>query len=114
MFNSFLLIMIFLVMGEVGSSALDLPVPGAVIGMFLMFLYLCAKGTISDDMQKTSDFFIKYIALFFIPAGAGVSLYFSLIAQEWLVIIVASMVSTIFTLLSVALVFNLLRDKKDG
>ncbi len=59
--------------GEVISRSLGVPIPGNVIGMGLL---------------------LAHFALFFVPAGVGVMVYFDLIAKEWLAISVAMVVST--------------------
>lgn len=71
-----------------------LPVPGNVIGMIMLLLALISGIVKEESISEASELLLKYLALFFVPAGVGVMLYFDLIAREWLPIIVGTVVST--------------------
>jgi holin-like protein len=80
--------------GELMSRFLDLPIPGNVIGMALMLMAL-ASGLVKEaSILEAGELLLKYMALFFVPAGVGVMLYFDLITREWLPIVVGTVVST--------------------
>lgn len=72
----------------------NLPIPGNVIGMIMLLLALSSGIVKEESIRETSELLLKYLALFFVPAGVGVMLYFGLIAREWLPIIVGTVVST--------------------
>jgi len=80
--------------GELVSRLLDLPIPGNVIGMALLLLALAGGVVKEESISEAGELLLKYMALFFVPAGVGVMLYFELIAREWLPIIVGTVVST--------------------
>ena len=94
--------------GEIIVGVTGLPVPGAVIGMLLLFVGLLIKGEIPEGLNSAGNGLIKHIGLLFVPAGAGISLYLGLIAEQWDVILIASVTSTILTLLSCAILFQFL------
>lgn len=85
-------------LGELFVSALELPVPGPVVGMVLLFLGLLIKGSIPEDLGMVGDALIKNLSLLFIPAGVGVMLHVKLIGREWLPISVSLVVSTVLTI----------------
>lgn len=85
--------------GELSAKALGLPVPGPVIGMLLLFVYLAVRGGISTDMGKISDGLLRHLALLFVPAGVGVILHFRLIGADWAPIGVGVVVSTVLAIL---------------
>jgi holin-like protein len=80
--------------GEFISSRLDLPIPGNVIGMVLLLGGLYLGWVRLEWVQEAADLLLSHLALFFVPAGVGVMVYFGLIAREWLPIVVATVVST--------------------
>jgi holin-like protein len=80
--------------GELLSRLFGLPIPGNVIGMALLLLGL-AFGLVKEEaIREAAELLLRYLALFFVPAGVGVMLYFDLIGREWLPIVVGTLVST--------------------
>ncbi len=108
MIKGFIVLIGLLLIGNVISEGLALPVPGSVIGMVLLFIALLVNKGVPEDIGKVSDGLIAHIGLLFVPAGAGISLYLGMIAENWLVIVLASLGSTVLTLAFVAIVFKLL------
>ncbi len=49
-----------------------LPLPGSVISMILLFLLLLTKLVKSAHIAEKSDFLLKNMAFFFIPAGVAI------------------------------------------
>jgi len=91
----------FLWVGEGLSAFFALPIPGNVIGMVLLTGAL-QLGLVKLEMVKSvADGLLHHIALFFVPPGVGLMMYFEVIRQEWLVIVVANVVSTLAVLLVV-------------
>ncbi|WP_429886205.1 CidA/LrgA family protein [Geoalkalibacter halelectricus] len=87
-----LLLMQFL--GEVISRGLSIPIPGNVLGMGLLLAALGLGWVKVQWLQDAAELLLSHLALFFVPAGVGVMVYFDLIAVEWLPILVAMVVST--------------------
>ena len=98
--------------GDILSKSLSLPVPGSVIGMLILLLILIYRGRVDTSIAITADGLIKYIGLLFSPAGAGISLYLGLIAENRLMILLATGVSTMFTLMFCAVLFKWLSVKE--
>jgi len=67
---------------------------------------------VPNDLAKTADGLISHIGLLFAPAGAGITLYLAMIAENWLIIMLASFGSTALTLLFTALAFRALSQRK--
>lgn len=82
------------VAGELLSRWLKLPIPGNVLGMALLLLGLGCGWIKLAWVEDASELLLSHLALFFVPAGVGVMVYFDLIASEWLPIVVATVVST--------------------
>jgi len=82
------------VAGELLSRGFGLPIPGNVIGMALLLIGLGCGWVKLAWVEEASELLLSHLALFFVPAGVGVMVYFQLIADEWLPIVVATIVST--------------------
>ena len=62
----------FQLAGEALARLLALPVPGAVLGMLLLFLVLLVKKGIPDALREQVPPFLSHLSLLFLPAGAAV------------------------------------------
>ena len=98
MLNALTLILVCQLAGELVSAWAGLPVPGPVIGMVLLFVYLTVRGGISDNIAVTADGLLKHLSLLFVPAGVGVMLHFKLLGEDWLAVAVALIASTLATI----------------
>ena len=101
------LLLVCQLFGEIVIRALSLPVPGPVLGMFLLFLFLLLRDGPSTELRTTAQALLQHLSLLFVPAGTGVVLYLRLIQEEWLAISVALCVSTLLAMLVSAAVMRL-------
>ncbi|WP_334158235.1 CidA/LrgA family protein [Oryzomicrobium sp.] len=99
-------LLIFQLIGEVIARWLDLPVPGPVIGMLLLFATLVLGDGPSHELQSTSQGILQHLSLLFVPAGTGVMVHFHRLEAEWLPIVLSLVVSTLLTLAVTALVMK--------
>lgn len=93
--------------GEVLVRAVDLPVPGPVVGLALLFGALAMRGGVPEPLAGTAQTLLRHLSLLFVPAGVGILLHLARIGEEWLAILLALAVSTIATLIVTAFVFAL-------
>jgi holin-like protein len=89
---------VFQLAGEVLVRAFDLPFPGPVLGMLLLFVTLKVRGSLPQTLQQTSQTMLSHLSLLFVPAGVGVMRHFDLIAQEWVPILITILLSTLLTI----------------
>ncbi len=87
--------------GEVTVRALRLPAPGPVLGMALLFGILLWRGA-PDWLDQVGQGLLRFLPLFFVPAGVGVMNHIQLMRTEWLAITVALLASTIMTMIATA------------
>jgi holin-like protein len=114
MLTGFLILMVFELLGESLQGAFHLPVPGSVLGMFLLALVLVAaeKSAVPavtamlGDFNRLSHFLLSWMGLFFVPAGAGLLAERDLLARAWLPILAAVTGSTIISMLATGLVLH--------
>jgi len=100
------LLLICQLIGETVQIATDLPVPGPVIGMAILFLSLLIKGDLPANLSHTANGLLKYLALLFVPAGVGVLLHIPRLADEWWPILLAIVPGTLIAIVLTALVMQ--------
>lgn len=109
-------LLLYQLTGEILARVLSLPVPGPVIGMVLLFVTLVMRGhferPIPQSMQHTANALLQHLSLLFVPAGTGVMIYLQLIADEWLPITAALIVSTVGGMAVTALILKALTHRK--
>ncbi len=97
-------VLFFYFIGEFISYCIGGFIPGSVIGMLLLFMALAFKVVKPAKVKKISTLLTENMGLFFLPAGVGLMNALGIISQYWVVIVTASVVSTILVIAAVALV----------
>lgn len=100
-------------LGELAVKAAELPIPGPVVGMLLLFAFLVIRGRVPDNLAKTADGLLSHLSLLFVPAGVGVILHFQLLGGEWVAFSTALVASTLATIVVTGLLMSWL-NRKDG
>ena len=106
-------ILFFYFTGEFISYFIDGFIPGSVIGMVLLFLALAFKVVKPNKVKKLSTLLTEIMGLFILRAGVGLMNSLGIISQYWVVIVTASVVSTILVIASVALIQQKLGKETD-
>jgi len=76
--------------GEVLVRATDAPVPGPVVGMVVLFAVLRVRRAADDaPAVRVGDALLRHLQLLFVPAGAGVVGYLSVLREDALPVTVA-------------------------
>jgi holin-like protein len=99
--------------GELVSKFLLPTLPGPVIGLVLLVLWLVFQKGINTELALVADVFSQYLGLLFVPAAVGVVLFLPELKANALAIVSALVVSVILTIASSALVVRFL-SKKDS
>ncbi len=87
--------------GQGLRDALDLPVPGPVVGMFLLATVLVCRGgksRIPSPLETTAETLISCMGLLFVPAGVGIIAEAPLLGRQWFPIAAAVIGSTVLSL----------------
>lgn len=105
-------------LGEGLRQGLHLPVPGPVIGMFLLAAILVIRQlrasprrAVDDSgpdtpLGRSAQALIGHMGLLFVPAGAGIVAQADLLRTSWLPLAAGLVGSTILSLLVTALVMH--------
>jgi len=112
--NGLTILLFYQLIGEISVRWLGLPVPGPVLGMIMLFITLLIKGSISKSLEGASTTLLSHLSLLFIPAGVGMMVHVERIANEWLSISIALLLSTAITLIFSALVMLFMSKLMNG
>lgn len=103
MLGTFTLLLAYQLAGEVLVQLAELPVPGPVVGMVLLFVTLVVRGGAPESLRDTTNGVLRHLSLLFIPAGVGVLVHAARVAEEWLPIAAALVGSTAAAIVVTAL-----------
>ena len=99
MIQSVLTLLAFQLAGEFLHRAFALPLPGPVIGMALLALWLAwRRPSVDSPLQVTARQLFGVLGLLFVPAGVGIVANLDLVRAQWLPITVGVLVSTLLSL----------------
>jgi len=101
----------FWLVGELIAHIFGWAIPGSIIGMIILTLALEFKLIKLSQVEGVSDFLIRNMAFFFVPPGVGLMVNLELIADNWLAITVATVLSTMLVLIVTGLVAQIGRAK---
>ena len=104
MIKGLFFILLFYFLGEVCSVLVNGFIPGSVIGMILLFLCLFFKLIKLDMVRDAATVITKNMAVFFVPPAVGLMAYAEVISKSIWAIALAIIVSTVLTIIAVALV----------
>lgn len=111
MIAAFALILVCQLFGEVISELFDLPVPGPVIGLVLLFFGLLISRKPPKVLTDAADNLLIHFSLLFVPAGVGVVTQIDRLKGDWLPIAAALIVSTLLAIVLTALLMSKLLPK---
>lgn len=116
MIGALTLLLVFQLVGEVLVRALDLPIPGPVVGMGLLFVTLIVRRGPGEQLRGTANGVLQHLSLLFVPAGVGVMLHAARLVDEGAALAVALVASTVLALAATGLTFQWLlrRAARDG
>lgn len=84
----------FLAAGELIVAATGIPIPSSIIGMLLLTVALKARVVRISWVDKISDFLVRNLGFFFVPAGVGLMRCLDVIKGELIPIVIATIAST--------------------
>mgnify|MGYP000512999721 CR=1 FL=1 len=92
-------------------------IPGSIIGMLLLFVLLKTGIIKLTLINETADFFLQHITLFILPFGIAFVKYWEVIKENFMVMILCGVVSTIisfvFTMKFVDLLVAISKKRKE-
>lgn len=95
------------------SSALHLPIPGSILGIFFIFFLLRTKIIKLEWVDLGSKWLLAEMLLFFIPPAAGMIQYKSLLVSSGLRILLVVLCSTVMVMIGAGIVAETITRKKE-
>lgn len=86
------------VAGEVLHRIVGVPLPGNIIGMVILLILLCTKAIKPEHISGVSGFFLKHLALFFLPPSIAIMTVGDDILSKWPLLLFLCIAFTIITI----------------
>ncbi|MCO1332881.1 CidA/LrgA family protein [Microbulbifer sp. OS29] len=93
-------------LGNLASIALSLPIPGSVVGMLLLLLFLVVYGGVPKGLAKISAQLLYLLPLLFLPAAVGIFFFRGLALSDWLALLTAIIAGTLISIAICALLLK--------
>ncbi|WP_026696033.1 CidA/LrgA family protein [Peribacillus kribbensis] len=81
--------------GSMISNYLDIPIPGGIVGLVILFLLLQLKIIKVEWIEKGADWLLAELMLFFIPAAVGIVNYQKAIGSKWVSLLIVIVLSSL-------------------
>lgn len=104
-----LIILICWAIGNLLSMLIGGYVSGNIIGMLLLYAALHFRIVKPERVAAVAKFLLGTMALFFVPFGVGLMQSYGLLADNWVAITIAVIISTLAVIASAAFVYIKLR-----
>ena len=111
MISGLVQILFFQSLGELISKFALPTLPGPVIGLVLLIVWLILRKGINHDLATVADGFSQYFGLLFVPAAVGVVLFLPQLKANALAIVSALVASVVLTIATSAIVVRFLSAK---
>ncbi len=98
MISGLVKIFLFQALGELVSNFAIPFIPGPVIGLVLLLVFLLVAQRLPSDIDSVGSHLLQHLGLLFIPASVGVLLYLPILkANAWAVVgtLLISVIATI-------------------
>ncbi|WP_043932615.1 CidA/LrgA family protein [Bacillus sp. EB01] len=89
---------LFSFIGTFIQNMFNLVIPGSIIGLLLLFIFLCLKIVPVKWIENGSVFLLGILMFLFIPTTVGLMNYPSLLSIHGALLVVAILVSTIISI----------------
>ena len=98
MLKGIIVLLLFQFLGECIAKFFSLLVPGPVIGMILLLVFLLIRKSSFHSLDNAVALHLRYLPLLFIPAAMGIITQIDIITKEFWAIAIALFVGTIVAL----------------
>ena len=98
-------------LGELVSHFVLPIIPGPVLGLIFLLVFLIIKGNVNTSLALVSDAFSQHLGVLFVPAAVGVILFLPQLKANAFAISAALLVSVVLTIIVTAIVLRALAKK---
>jgi len=111
MLRGIIILLFFQFLGECIAKLFTLLVPGPVIGMILLLVFLLIKKGSFSSLDNAVALHLRYLPLLFIPAAMGIITQIDIITKEFWAIFIALFFGTLIALVFAAKFMDFLTSK---
>ena len=98
-------------LGELVSQFFLPIIPGPVLGLIFLLIFLIIKGQVNSSLALVSDAFSQHLGVLFIPAAVGVILFLPQLKAHAVAVISALLISVVLTIVVTAIVLRFIAKK---
>lgn len=110
--RSWLILWAMLYLGRYIAQFIPLGVPASIWGLLLLFCALVLRLIPVEWVRFGSSLLIRFMALLFVPVSVGIIDYANLILNQWQVLLIPNMLSSMLGLICIALLADHLLTKQ--
>lgn len=114
MLKGIIVLLVFQFLGECIAKLFELLVPGPVIGMVLLLLFLMIRKSSFESLDNAVFIHLRYLPLLFIPAAMGIITQADVISKEFWAITISLLVGTIIALAFTAKLMDYLTIRQEN
>jgi len=113
MLKGIITLLVFQFLGECITKLFELLVPGPVIGMVLLLIFLMIRKRSFESLDNAVFIHLRYLPLLFIPAAMGIITQADIISKEFWAILISLVLGTIIALAFSAKLMDYLTIKQE-
>lgn len=114
MLKGIITLLVFQFLGECIAKLFDLLVPGPVIGMVLLLIFLIIRKSSFSSLDNAVFIHLRYLPMLFIPAAMGIITQIDIISKEFWAISIALFLGTIIALAFCAKLMDYLTIRQES
>ncbi|WP_370830257.1 CidA/LrgA family protein [Clostridium sp.] len=109
--KQWILILFVYFLGEVSAKSLSLPIPGNIMGMIFLFIFLVTGIIKLEKIEDAAKSILGNLAFLFIPAGVGLMNYFGIVSNYVAQILFIVVITTFIVMSCTGLTVQLISRK---
>ena len=114
MIGEFAIIIGITCISSIFSKFIPIPIPGPVIGIFLLFILLNYKILKVENIKNATNLMLTNLAFLFLPPGVGLLKSIDVLANNWHKLFFVVITTTIITIIITGWSVQFLINRKEG
>ena len=114
MLKGIITLLVFQFLGECITKLFELLVPGPVIGMVLLLIFLIIRKSSFPSLDSAVFIHLRYLPMLFIPAAMGIITQIDIISKEFWAICISLVLGTIIALAFCAKLMDYLTIRQES
>ncbi len=113
-FRGWIIVLLIYLLGEFLSKSFSLPIPGNIMGMIFLFLFLVTGILKLEKIERVAKSLLDNLAFLFVPAGVGLMNSFGIISGSIAKILFICIITTVIVMVCTGLVVQFVSKKIDS